>query len=129
MIILDASVLIAHLEEEDIHHVEAVNLLLSIIDRDQPIAASPMTLAEVLVGPVRAGELSRAQSLIRQLGVEELPLPPGAPAQLADIRVRTKLKLPDCCVLLAAQQLKAEAVATFDDKLGIAAEKLGFERA
>jgi hypothetical protein len=35
------------------------------------------------------------------------------------------LKLPDCCVLLAAEQPGGATVATFDDRLA-AARKLGF---
>ena len=36
----------------------------------------------------------------------------------------TRLKLPDCCVVLAAQQ-RAAAVLTFDDRLAAACERLG----
>lgn len=38
----------------------------------------------------------------------------------------THLKLPDCCVLLAAQDKHADAILTFDDRLGREAERLGF---
>jgi len=36
------------------------------------------------------------------------------------------LKLPDCCVVLAAQDAEADAIITFDDKLRRAAAGLGF---
>jgi hypothetical protein len=35
------------------------------------------------------------------------------------------LKLPDCCVLLAAEDGRADAVLTFDDRLRRAAKRLG----
>lgn len=48
----------------------------------------------------------------------------GAPARLAVLRAGTRLKLPDCCVLLAAEQSHG-AVATFDDRLANAAGDRG----
>lgn len=50
---------------------------------------------------------------------------PDAARRLAALRVDTRLKLPGCCVLLAAQDAGADTVATFDDRLGAAAEGLG----
>jgi len=47
------------------------------------------------------------------------------PAWLAVLRADTNLKLPDCCVLLAAEQTHG-AVATFDDRLATAARERGF---
>jgi rRNA-processing protein FCF1 len=41
--------------------------------------------------------------------------------QLARLRARTALKLPDRCVLLAAQTAAAQVVATFDVRLAQAA--------
>jgi predicted nucleic acid-binding protein len=52
------------------------------------------------------------------------------PVRLALLRAETGLKLPDCCVLLAAEQSGA-AVATFDDRLAGAVTRRGlrlFER-
>jgi predicted nucleic acid-binding protein len=57
-------------------------------------------------------------------GVEELELGEGAPARLATLRAETGRKLPDCCVLAAAQQ-HGGSVASFDDGLRKAARKLG----
>ncbi|MGH3428816.1 MAG: hypothetical protein ACRDQZ_14830 [Mycobacteriales bacterium] len=41
------------------------------------------------------------------------------------LHAETGLKLPGCCVLLAAEQIAAAAVATFDDRLA-AADRAGF---
>lgn len=114
MIVLDASVLIAHLDERDAHHAAATERLLHLAGK--PFGASPITLAEVLVAPARAGRLPAARAALAMLEVTELPLPPHASERLAALRAETSLKLPDCCVLLAAEDA-AGAVLTFDDRL------------
>lgn len=123
MIVLDASVLIAHLDASDAHHERAGALLLDVAD--EPLGASPLSLAEVLVGPARAGQLDRATAVLTQLAVTNVRLDEDAPARLAVLRAGTSLKLPDCCVLLAAEQTHG-AIATFDDRLATAARERGF---
>lgn len=121
MIVLDASVLIAHLDRHDVHHGLATERLLDVAD--QRFGASAITLAEVLVAPTRSGHRAAAQAALRALDVSELPLPPNAAARLATLRVETKLKLPDCCVLLAAETCEGR-VLTFDDRLAREAARL-----
>ena len=123
MIVVDASVLIAHLDENDALHERAVDALLATAD--QPLACSPITLAEVLVGPARAGSLRHARSAITDLGVAEISLRDDAASRLAELRAETALKMPDCCVLLAAVDGQAQAVLTFDDRLARAAQQRG----
>lgn len=124
MIVLDACVLIAHLDAHDAHHVRAETLLLDT--SDEQLLASPLTLAEVLTGPARAGQLDRATAALALLEVAGVDLGQDAPTQLALLRAGTNLKLPDCCVLLAAETAHA-AVATFDERLANAARERGFE--
>jgi predicted nucleic acid-binding protein len=121
VIVVDASVLIAHLDENDALHDRAVDALLAAADH--PLECSPITLAEVLVGPARAGRLRDARSAITDLGVAEIPLGDDAAGRLAELRADTALKMPDCCVLLAAEGGQAEAVLTFDDRLARAAHQ------
>jgi len=123
MIVLDASVLIAHLDEHDAHHEAASRLLLDIPESE--LAASPITIAEVLVGPARTGRLSQARALMDAMGVREVALRSDAATSLAILRAETALKLPDCCVLLAAKDAPARAVATFDERLAQAARRAG----
>ncbi|MDA8312615.1 MAG: PIN domain-containing protein [Actinomycetota bacterium] len=122
MIVVDASVLIAHLDADDAHHARAEVLLEAI--GLTPLAASRLTLAEVLVGPARAGKLEVAMAALAQLGVEGVGLDTDAPLRLAGLRASTRLRMPDCCVLLAAEQVNAQ-VATFDVSLAAAARSLG----
>jgi predicted nucleic acid-binding protein len=122
VIVLDASVLIAHLDGSDRHHAKARSLLEA--NSGEPLGASPITLAETLVSPARAGRLGDAEAALQRLGVQELPLGQGAPGQLAELRAEVGLKMPDCCVLLAAQDHEG-LVASFDSDLLSAARKLG----
>jgi predicted nucleic acid-binding protein len=124
VIVLDANVLIAHLDATDAHHDRATSLLVDLAD--EPLAASPITIAEVLVGPVRAGQLDRATAALRQLEVATVDLGADAPTRLAVLRAGTRLKLPDCCVLQAAEQAQA-AIATFDDRLAAVARERGVD--
>lgn len=120
--VLDASVLIAHLDARDAHHGRASALLADTAG--ESLSASPLTVAEVLVGPARAGHLDRATAVLDQLHVATQHLPDDAPMRLALLRAETNLKLPDCCVLLAAEQTHA-AVVTFDHRLAAEATKRG----
>lgn len=122
MIVLDASVLIAHLDAADEHHDRATALLFDLAD--EPLVASPISIAEALVAPARAGELARARAAVVDLGVTALPLGEDAPASLATLRATTGLKLPDCCVLQAAEHVHA-GVATFNDRLAAVARDRG----
>ncbi len=118
MIVLDASVLIAYLDGDDDHHAAAETLLAQAIDDD--LGANPLTLAEVL-GPVRNGRLEPAQAALGDLEVNELPFPPDTAVRLAQLRASTGLKMPDCCVLLAAEDEDA-SVASFDERIAQTAE-------
>ena len=126
MIVLDASVLIAHLDGSDRHHAEAQILLEA--NSEELLGASAITLAETLVSPARAGRLSDAETALQQLGVAELTLGESTPARLAKLRAEVGLKMPDCCVLLAAQE-HAGIVASFDLDLLAAAGTLSLETA
>ncbi len=114
MIVLDASVLIAYLDGDDSHHLAAQSLLAEAVDHD--LGVNPLTLAEVLVVPARDGRLEPTQAALRDLEVDELPVPSDTAARLARLRATTGLKMPVCCVLLAAEDAAA-SLATFDNRL------------
>jgi predicted nucleic acid-binding protein len=125
VIVLDANVLIAHLDERDAQHERAVERLLELVE--QPLGCSTITVAEVLVGPARHGRLDVARAAIAEISVVEITLAADAAERLASLRAETSLKLPDCCVLMAAQDARAAGVLTFDDRLARAALQLGFD--
>ncbi len=122
MIVLDASVLIAHFDPADAHHAQAREVLLGV--ETEEIGASQITLAEVLVGPARAGRLALAERALERIGVIALSLGDHAPTALAELRAGTGLRMPDCCVLLAALDVSG-SIATFDRRLRAAAGELG----
>jgi len=123
LIVADANVLIAHFDAADAHHERAVADLLAA--GEQPLGASPITLAEVLAAPAREGRLQAARAALAQLDVREVELGSDSPARLATLRAETSLKLPDCCVLLAAQNAPASELLTFDDRLAEQARRIG----
>ena len=121
MIVLDASVLIAHLDRNDAHHERAERLLSE--SAGETLAASTITLAEALVAGARTGQLRELREAIEQLGVSELLSGTDAHVRLAELRAQTGHKLPDCCVLLAAKEVGG-VVASFDSALTEAASSL-----
>jgi len=120
--VLDASVLLAHLDDTD-PHTQAARTILAEADM---LAVSTLTLGEVLVGAARAGRLDEQLAALAALEINEIPIEPGAGAGLARLRVDTGLRMPDCCVLHAAGVSGAEAVATRDGRLAHAAGTRGF---
>ena len=122
MIVLDASVLIAHLDGRDVHHERATQLLAE--SGGERLGASTISLAETLVAPARSGRLADATAALERLSVTELPLGDKASEHLAQLRADAGCKLPDCCVLLAAREHRA-TIASFDAALIDAAGALG----
>lgn len=125
MIVLDASVLIAQFDRHDPDHARAERLLDAAAE--EVFASSPLTLAEVLVQPTRQGRAHAVHTAINALGLITVPFDDRSPSRLAELRVATRLKLPDCCVLLAAEQAGA-ALATFDEEVAAAAGQVGLRR-
>lgn len=113
VIVLDASVMIAWLSRADSHHEAARKILLD--HAHERLAAHRLTLAETLVGAAKMGRASDASSALDAVGIGRLD-EPDDPVELAVLRSRTGLRLPDACVLLAARRDHA-ALATFDLQL------------
>jgi len=124
VIVLDASVLIAVLIPQDMHHHFAASLVAGAISSSQNLLVNPVTLAEILVLPTRENRVDLVLAALAGLGVQEDPLPTNAARVLPRLRVDTGLKLPDCCVLLTAMDRQA-TLASFDQRLLAAAAALG----
>ncbi len=58
--------------------------------------------------------------MLADLEIQELAFPSDAVARLAHVRAETGRRMPDCCVLLAAENAGAR-LATFDEQLTKAA--------
>lgn len=122
MIVLDASVLIAHFESTDELHAAASDLLMTYAS--ELFASSVITLAEVYVGAARAGQADKLEQLLARLHVKPVELPADGARRLGELRATTQLKMPDCCVLYTAEHHDA-AIATFDERLAARAVDLG----
>lgn len=122
MIVLDVNVLIGHLEIADEHHGRATELLQT--HRGEVFGASVVTLAEIFAGAARAGRVDAADRILDQRQIRAIELDHGAARRLGELRALTRLKMPDCCVIHAAEQHNA-AIATFDAQLAVAAERVG----
>ena len=112
MIVVDASVVIAYLDSNDAHHHAAVEVLADAVP---PLVIHPVTAAEVLMAPARRGVAESVWADLIAIGIE-VDRSPIDPMQLAELRVATGCKMPDCCVLALASTRKA-SVATFDARL------------
>jgi predicted nucleic acid-binding protein len=122
VIVLDASVLIAHFAVADRHSSRA----FEILDTEDELSVHPLTLAEVLVKPAREDRAAIVLAQVDRLGVERIGAMADEPVALAQLRAQTGLRLPDCCVLVAAERTAA-AVATFDARLAAVARERGLE--
>ncbi len=80
----------------------------------------------MLVAPARTTMLPAAEAALHLLGVSAVPLPSDAPRRLAVLRAETRLGLPDCCVILSAEETGVP-VATFDGDLAATARSRGIE--
>lgn len=124
-LILDASSLIALMNSGDRHHHWAVGVFTQTLDYDLVIPA--LTLAEAMVHPVRAGKLSQFERSVEKLGLTTSAMLADSAAQLAALRAKTNLKMPDCVVLhealLARKADALTAIATTDNALAIEAVK------
>jgi predicted nucleic acid-binding protein len=121
--VLDASILLAHLDDTD-PHTDAAEAILA---QAEELAASTITLGEVLVGAARVGRLDEQLEALSVLKITEVPVERGAAARLARLRAETGLRMPDCCVLHAAVAGGADALATRDEKLSREAAARGLE--
>lgn len=118
MIVVDASVVIAVLARADGHHAKATRFL---VDRaGEQFVMHPVNLAEALAGGARHGRLAEVEQKISALGVTPALPDIDEPGLVAELRVATRLKLPDCYVLSLALQLSAP-IATLDARLAAAA--------
>jgi predicted nucleic acid-binding protein len=123
VIVLDACVVIAHLDAADAHHERAGRLLADLAGQAKTM--NVLTRAEVLVSPARSGRRRAAEDILDRLRIGTSELPADAAGRLAEMRAHTGLRMPDCCVLLTAELAGPAELATFDERLAKAATDRG----
>jgi predicted nucleic acid-binding protein len=79
------------------------------------LALSTITLAEILTGPYKAGELALAKRYEKALGrYQIMPFSVAVAIQAAQLRAQYGLKLPDAAQLATALDMGAAALVTHD---------------
>ncbi|MDH6531903.1 putative nucleic acid-binding protein [Aurantimicrobium minutum] len=122
VIVLDANVLIALLSSQDAHHGWAVDLFIDSVD--DTLVISSLTLSEAMVHPARNGQIDVMLRNITSLGIKVAPLDQADSINLAYVRARTQLRMPDALVLHTAIEHHA-SLATLDARLAQAAQSEG----
>ena len=113
LIVLDASVVIAHLDSSDSLHGAATAALLEHAEDDLRLPAS--AYAEALIDPTARGRLAEARERIAAMELLVVPLDEAIAERAASLRVRHRaLRLPDALVLATAEELGADTVLTGD---------------
>ena len=111
--VLDASVLIAQLDQADVHHGAAAKMLRERAGDDLRLPAS--AYSEALVDAARRKSLDRARALTEELAIRVEPITAEAAEEAARLRARHRfLRLPDALVLACANVLDADAIVTAD---------------
>lgn len=133
--VLDADVLIAALDANDLHHSRARTLFRSWQRRDANLFISVVNLTEVLVAPAAERQrLRAAREAIAALGVTIQHPNEAIGVAAARLRGAYPISLPDAYCLATAGSSDAE-IASFDEKVvraagleGIATVPTGTER-
>ncbi|MFL5926484.1 MAG: type II toxin-antitoxin system VapC family toxin [Gaiellaceae bacterium] len=113
LIVLDASVVIAHFDDNDALHNAATTALLEYATDDLRLPAS--AYAESLVAPARKGRLDEARSAFDALQLRVVPVDRAHAERAASLRANERgLRLPDALVLACGELLSADAVLTAD---------------
>lgn len=130
--ILDAGILIAILDANDVHHRAARLAISEAIVRGDHLAVPASAYAEALVAPSRRGPdaVRAVDALLVDLPAEVEPMTRQAAKRAAALRARhgRALRLPDAMVIAAALHLKATRVLTTDrgwPEVGVEVEVVG----
>lgn len=127
-VVIDADIVIRYLDVSHENHEAGLQAVERLLDRF--VVIHPLTLAEVLVGAIRANDETGALADIREsIGAsvyQEEAAPEVWARRLAQTRFSAKpqLRTPDAVVLDTAIQIGG-LVATFDQRLSAAAKDAG----
>ncbi|MGH7867576.1 MAG: type II toxin-antitoxin system VapC family toxin [Candidatus Dormibacteraceae bacterium] len=115
VVVLDASVVIALISPEDIHHLSAVHSLKFHAGDSLYLPAS--AYSECLVVPNRQDQVQDAKSRIQELFLKIIPISEVIAEIAAELRSQHSwLRLPDAMILACARSIQAEVLLTGDKK-------------
>jgi predicted nucleic acid-binding protein len=114
---LDASVVIALLDEADAHHSRAVADLEIAVERGDDLVMAASAYAEASVHPLRELRDGLIDDFVDRLGIEVVAIDRSIARNAAALRAhRRSLCFPDALVLAAAHRDDARLL-TFDESL------------
>jgi predicted nucleic acid-binding protein len=103
--VFDADVLIAYLARDDANHAEAVERVRRALEPGTRRMISAVNYTEVVIGPLRiAGQAGAdtVDAMLARFGIETVQVDLPLARRAAEVRVRTRLKLPDAYALATA---------------------------
>jgi len=116
--ILDAGVIIAILDSNDVHHAAAREAVTQALRRGEQLAIPASAYAEILVGPYRQSPKAAAtvDAFLAALPARVEPAAREIAAVAAELRARhaARLRLPDALVVATAVELQAVLIMTTD---------------
>ncbi len=113
LVVLDASVLIAFMSQDDVHHASAVRAFTAEARSD--LVAPASAVAEVLVYPYRTRQGHRAERFLDDAAIRVTPIDLAIARRAARLRARHgNVRLPDAFVIATGDELGATRVLTAD---------------
>ena len=116
VVVFDADVLIAYLSRDDAHHAAALERMRRALEPGNRRLVSAVNYTEVLIGPLQAAGPAGAatvDAMIERLRFETIDVGVHLARRAADVRVQTRLKLPDAYAVATA----ADANSKGDDEV------------
>lgn len=114
--VVDASVLIATIDDRDVHH-ERARLELLEVRAEHALTLPAVAFSEALVQPYRTSHAKghAIEQALRALGRVE-PVTEEIASWAARLRSKRQLKLPDALILATAVKVRALEILTFDQR-------------
>jgi predicted nucleic acid-binding protein len=112
-LILDSDALLGLINSTDVHHKSIVN---RILQSDERLSISVVTLSEALVRPFEVGRSETAIGLINSRISQIIEVDQAIAVRAAGLQAKSKMKLPDALIAATAME-KGLTLLTFDEKL------------
>lgn len=114
---LDASVVVALFNADDVHHSRAVAEFGGAVDRGEDLAMAASAYSEIMVHALRQRRDDLIDDFVDRLGIEVIAIDRSIGRRAAELRAEHRtLRLPDALVLATAQ-LRGARLLTFDERL------------